>query len=241
MSNAFVKRPVLLKDWLLRPFSTRKPHAKAVPSKDYFTHLRTLKNARKGRWVIGPWLSRVTSTVLLSCWGWQLLEDMMSLGTDFETHAIWQGYVEDPAVKDFVARKTRTITLSEVQGTRQSTLFTSLKIPWGFHTQAVLRSLAGLMSRKKVSVHGFLWVRKVWFAFVPRTFALETFSKRQKGKKSPVVSLLPGSHKCLALRNPCVLCQKHGGTCTTYQLGAKGTRNRTRNQIPVQPRKAQRN
>jgi hypothetical protein len=26
---------------------------------------------------------------------------MMSLGTDFETHAIWQGYVEDPAAKDF--------------------------------------------------------------------------------------------------------------------------------------------
>jgi hypothetical protein len=39
----------LSKYWLLCPFSTRKPHAKAVPSKDYFTHLRTLKNARKGR------------------------------------------------------------------------------------------------------------------------------------------------------------------------------------------------
>ncbi len=53
MSNAFLKRPVSLKYWLLRPLSTRKPHAKAVPSKDYFTHLRTLKNARKGRRV-GP-------------------------------------------------------------------------------------------------------------------------------------------------------------------------------------------
>jgi hypothetical protein len=38
-----------------------------------------------------------------------LLEDMMSLGTDFETHAKWQGYVEDPADKDFVARKAHTI------------------------------------------------------------------------------------------------------------------------------------
>jgi hypothetical protein len=54
MSNAFLQRPVSLKYWLLCPFSTRKPHAKAVPSKDYFTHLRTLINARKGRWVIGP-------------------------------------------------------------------------------------------------------------------------------------------------------------------------------------------
>jgi hypothetical protein len=52
-----------------------------------------------------PRLSRVTSTALLCRWGRQLLKDMMSLGTDFETHAIWQGYVEDPAAKDFVARR----------------------------------------------------------------------------------------------------------------------------------------
>jgi hypothetical protein len=45
-----------------------------------------------------------------------LLEDMTSLGTDFETHAIWQGYVEDPAAKDFVVRKARTIALSKAQG-----------------------------------------------------------------------------------------------------------------------------
>jgi hypothetical protein len=41
---------------------------------------------------------------------------MMSLGTDFETHAIWQGYVEDPTAKDFVVRKARPIALSKVQG-----------------------------------------------------------------------------------------------------------------------------
>jgi hypothetical protein len=93
---------------------------------------------------------------LLSRWGRQLLKDMTSHGTDFEMHAIWQGYVEDPAAEDFVARKSRTIALSKAQGTQQSTLFTSLEIPWGFHTQAVLRSLAGLMSHEKVSVRGFL-------------------------------------------------------------------------------------
>ena len=42
---------------------------------------------------------------------------MTSLGTDFEMHAIWQGYVEDPAAKDFVARKAHTIALSEMRGT----------------------------------------------------------------------------------------------------------------------------
>jgi hypothetical protein len=40
---------------------------------------------------------------------------MMSFGTDFEMHAIWQGYVEDLAAKDFVARKARTIALSNAR------------------------------------------------------------------------------------------------------------------------------
>ncbi len=51
---------------------------------------------------------------------------MMSFVTDFETHAIWQGYVEDPAAKDFVARKARTITLSKVQGSCHKT---SINLP----------------------------------------------------------------------------------------------------------------
>ncbi len=46
-SNGFLKRPSLFKYWLLHPFSTRKPHAKAVSRKDYFTHLRTLKTQER--------------------------------------------------------------------------------------------------------------------------------------------------------------------------------------------------
>jgi hypothetical protein len=46
---------------------------------------------------------------------------MMSFGTDFETHAIWQGYAEDPAAKDFVARKACTITLRKAQGSCHNT------------------------------------------------------------------------------------------------------------------------
>ncbi len=42
---------------------------------------------------------------------------MMSLGTDFEMHAIWQGYIEDPTAKDFVVMKAHTIALSEARGT----------------------------------------------------------------------------------------------------------------------------
>jgi hypothetical protein len=56
----FLKKPVLLKYWLLRPFFYKEATCKsstikgllyavkAVPSKDYFTHL-TLINARMGR------------------------------------------------------------------------------------------------------------------------------------------------------------------------------------------------
>ncbi len=58
---------------------------------------------------------------------------MTSFVTEFETHAIWQGYVEDPAAKDFVARKAHTIALSKDKEAviRQATinLFTSLDIP----------------------------------------------------------------------------------------------------------------
>jgi hypothetical protein len=190
-------------------------------TKKWLLYAHDPKKCKKGTLSDQPWLLRITFTALLCRWGWQLLNNMTSLGTDFEMHAIWQGYieVEEPAAKDFVARKACTIALSEAQGTQQSTLFTSLEIPWGFLTQAVLHSLVGLMSRKKVSVWGFLWVRKVWFAFAQWTFAPETFGKRRKGERSPVVSLLPGSHEHLASSKPCVLCQKYGVACKTNLLG----------------------
>ncbi len=46
--------------------------------------------------------------------GTWLLKDVTSVGTYFETHAIWQGYIEDPAAKGFLVRKACTITLSKV-------------------------------------------------------------------------------------------------------------------------------
>jgi hypothetical protein len=38
---------------------------------------------------------------------------MTSLRTDFEMHSNWQGYVEETAAKDFVARKALIIALSK--------------------------------------------------------------------------------------------------------------------------------
>ncbi len=79
-------------------------------------------------------------------------------------HAKWQGYVEEPAAKDFVARKVCTIKWNKVQGTswnairckehlqshpaavvRQATinLIHELEIPSGFLSRAVLRLLSG--------------------------------------------------------------------------------------------------
>ncbi len=69
---------------------------------------------KKGTLSSQPWLTCVTPTALLGSWVLQPIKDMTSLGTDFETHANWQGYVEVPAVKDFVARKVR---LSKMQWT----------------------------------------------------------------------------------------------------------------------------
>ena len=80
---------------------------------------------------------------------------MTYLGTDFETHAIWQGYVEDPAAKDFVARKARTIALTEQSANNQpySRVWKSLgdSIP-----ELYCIASRGIMSREKVSVRGFL-------------------------------------------------------------------------------------
>jgi hypothetical protein len=47
---------------------------------------------------------------------------MTSLGTDFDMHAKWQGSVEEPVAKDFVARKVCTVKLNEVQGTNWNTI-----------------------------------------------------------------------------------------------------------------------
>jgi hypothetical protein len=87
-----------------------------------------------------------------------------SLGTDFEMHAIWQVYVEEPAAKVFVAgrptlsnwpkHKESTGTWSSAMTAWESSrschrtsdnqsLSTNLEIPWGFLTWALLRYLVG--------------------------------------------------------------------------------------------------
>jgi hypothetical protein len=84
-----------------------------------------------------PRLTHVTPTALLGSWVLQLIEGMMSLGTDFKMHAKWQGSIEESAAKDFVARKVRTIKFNKVQGTHWNT--NKCKERLGSHPEAVVR------------------------------------------------------------------------------------------------------
>jgi hypothetical protein len=71
---------------------------------------------KKGTLSYQPQLTRVTPTALMGSCERKPIKDMTSLGTDFETHATWQGSVKEPAAKDFVARKALTIALSKARG-----------------------------------------------------------------------------------------------------------------------------
>jgi hypothetical protein len=136
-------------------------------------------------------------------------------------HAIWQGYVEDPAAKDFVARKARTIAMSKAQGSchKTSNNETYSRV-WKSLGDSIPKlycvAWKGLSHARECQFKDFCEKERYDLRSVQWTFAPETFGKRRKGENSPVVKLLPGSHERLALRNPHVLCQKHGGACTTY-------------------------
>jgi hypothetical protein len=144
---------------------------------------------------------------------------MTSFMTDFEMHAIWQGYVEDPTAKDFVARKARTIALSEARGSCYKTSNNQPIHEFGYPFGDSIPGLycvawLGQGHARKCQFKDFCEKERYESCSVQWTFTAETFGKRRKRENSPVVRLLPGSHKRLASRNPCVLCQKHGGACT---------------------------
>jgi hypothetical protein len=80
---------------------------------------------------------RVTPTALLGSLVIQPIKDMTPLRTAFEMHAKWQGSIEEPAAKDFVARKVCTIELNEVQGTYWNV--NKCKERLGNHPEAVIR------------------------------------------------------------------------------------------------------
>ncbi len=110
---------------------------------------------------------------------------MTSFVADFEMHAIWQGYVEDPAAKDFVARKARTIALSKVQGSCHKT---SNNQPYSRVWKSIGNSIPklycvawlGLGHARKCQFEDFCEKERYESCSVQWTFAPETFGKRQK-------------------------------------------------------------
>ncbi len=123
--------------------------------------------------------------------------------------------------KAFVARKACIIALEQSarklsSDKQQSTFIHELEIPWGFHTQAVLHSSAGLCHTRKCWSKGFCNKERYVSCTVQRMFTADAFRKIWKGENLLILMLLPGFHKHLVLRNPHVLFQKHGGACTMY-------------------------
>ncbi len=120
--------------------------------------------------------------------------------------------------KAFVARKARTIALSKVQRSCHKTSDNQPIHKFGYPFGD---SIPGLYCvawldwghARKCQFKDFCEKERYESCSVQRMFTAETFVKRRKRENSPVVMLLPGSHECLASRNPHVLCQKHGGAC----------------------------
>ncbi len=85
------------------------------------------------------------------------------------------------------------------QTSNNQPLFTSLEIPLGFLSRAVLCWLSGgLCYARKCQFKNIIWEEKVWFTIAQRTTAWETFGKRWNGERMLVLIHVPGSHEHLA-------------------------------------------
>ncbi len=87
---------------------------------------------------------------------------MTSLRTGFETHAKWQGSIDESAVKDFVARKARTIALSEARGTHWNGI--KYKERLGNCPEAVIRQAT-------ITLNSQVW--KSFEDFLPKLYCID--------------------------------------------------------------------
>ncbi len=189
---------------------------------------------------------------------------MTSLGTDFEMHAKWQGYVEEPAAKDFLGRKVCTIALNKVQGTHWNAI--KCKEHLGNCPEAVIRqatinlnsqlwkSLENSLPKlycvdlaeayvMQESVNLRTYYEKIGvFCAHPMDVCMRNLQQKAEwGKKTGTNSYtrFPWA-SCFKKMHD--VCQKYGGARMTYYLGVpKVWENRMRNRIPMQPRKVWRN
>ncbi len=164
-------------------------------------------DCKKGTLKDQPRLTRITPTVLLGSRVLQPIKDMMSLGTDFETHAKWPGSIEELAAKDFcckegphyqikqsarnpleckqVQRALGESSRSCCQTSNNQPWFTSLEIPWGFLAKAVLHWLSrGLCHARECQFKDITWEEKVWFAIAQGRLHEKPLAKGGTGKEN---------------------------------------------------------
>ncbi len=155
-------------------------------------------------------------------------------------HYCFEQSARNPLEHDQVQKALGKLSRSCLRTSNNQPWFTSLNTPWGFLARAVLRWLSGgLCHTRKCQLKDIVWEDKVWFTFAQQRLAPETFSKKRKGERKPVPSLVPGSCERLVLRNSRILCQKHRGARTAYYLGVpKAWENMMRNWIAMQPKGA---
>ncbi len=203
-----------------------------------------------------PQLTCVTPTALLGSRVLQPIKDMMSLGIDFEMPAKWQGSIEEPAVKDFVAREVCTIELTKVPGTNWNAI----------KCKERLRSCPEVVVRQAtINLYSQVW-KSLGYSF-PKLYCVdlmkayvtqESVISRIYVRKKGMTCNRPTDIRMRNLRQKAEW-RKNAGTnsCTRFPRACvpeiwgrwynvvlrepKLWENRMRNQIPVQPRKVQRN
>jgi hypothetical protein len=203
-------------------------------------------DCKKGMLNNQPQPTCVTTTVLLGSWGQQPLKDMTSLGTDFETHAYRQGYATESVAKELVARNTCTIASSKVRGTYWNRI--KCKEHCGNPPEAVIgQATINLDSQVWKTHEDYLSTRLMckhrYDARSPNGHLHQKPpAKSGNGKRTRYWVYYLGSTNLLLLEKKRDVCHKHGGAHMMYYLGVpKVWENKTRNWIPVQPRKVQRN
>jgi hypothetical protein len=180
----------------------------------------TLTIARKGCWVISP--NYCASHSRLFC----AVGDVVAQRCDVLCDWLWDaclmaGVCWQSHCKAFAARKAHTIALSKAWGSCHLTSNNQPIHEFGYPFGDSIPGLycvawLGRGHARKCQFKDFCEKERYESCSVQRTFTAETFCKRRKRESSPVMRLLPGSHERLDSRNPHVLLQKHGDTCTMY-------------------------
>jgi hypothetical protein len=176
-------------------------------------------NCKKGTLSDQPRLSRVSSTALLCCWGCSCSKMWRPLWLTLRCMPYGRGTLK-ARCEGFCSEEGphyRFESVRKLSSDKQQSTYSRVWISFGDSIPGLYCvAWQSLTHARKCQFKDFCEKERYESCSVQRTFTADTFGKRRKRESSPVVSLLLGSRERLALRNPHVLCQKHGGACTMY-------------------------